>query len=304
MSAEQRGRRFFADPSLSHFDGRFFLYPTTDGSPEWAASSFRVLSSTDLAQWDDDGVILRLGEDVAWADRFAWAPSAAERDGRFFFYFTADDNIGVASAPTPRGPFVDSGRPLVARGAYPGRAIDPSVFVDDDGTAYLVWGNTVAHVARLSDDMLAIDPETVSSWEHPTFREAAHLHRRGDRYFLTWSENDTRDPSYRVRWADGPGPHGPWQDRGVLLETATGCRHLRDRPPLDSAPPRHRRVGHRLSPLRRARRRRLPARDRHRPAALLGGRRSRSGGTRLARHPLDLVPRTRNPRHLRRKRKQ
>jgi len=218
VSAEQRGRRFFADPSLSHFEGRFFLYPTTDGSPEWAASSFRVLSSDDLAEWDDEGVILRLGEDVAWADRFAWAPSAAERDGRFFFYFTADDNIGVASAPTPRGPFVDSGRPIVARGTYPGRAIDPSVFIDDDGTAYLVWGNAVAHVARLHDGMLSIDPSTVSSWEHPTFREAAHLHRRGDRYFLTWSENDTRDPSYRVRWADGPGPHGPWQDRGVLLE--------------------------------------------------------------------------------------
>lgn len=218
MSAEQRDRTFFADPSLSHFDGRFFLYPTTDGSPEWAATSFRVLVSDDLAAWSDQGEILRLGLDVAWAQSFAWAPAIAERDGRYFFYFTANDNIGVASAPTPTGPFTDSGGPIVVGGAYPGRAIDPSVFTDDDGTAYLIWGNTVAHIAQLRDDMLSIDTDTVSSWSHPTFREAAHVHRRADRYFLTWSENDTRDPEYRVRWADGPGPFGPWHERGVLLE--------------------------------------------------------------------------------------
>ncbi|RKS90043.1 glycosyl hydrolase family 43 [Microbacterium sp. AG790] len=218
MSAEQRHPRYFADPALTCFDGRFYLYPTTDGLADWSSTSFRVLVSDDLMNWVDEGEILNLDTDVAWADRFAWAPAATARNGNYYFYFSADDNIGAAVSTSPRGPFIDSGLPIVERGAHAGRAIDPSVFTDDDGTAYLLWGNGVAHVARLNPDMLSIDPTTVTSWEHPTFREAAHLHRRGTRYYLTWSENDTRDAEYRVRWADGPSPTGPWNDRGVLLE--------------------------------------------------------------------------------------
>jgi len=209
---------YFADPALVAFGERFYLYPTTDGSADWSSTSFRVLSSDDLRHWVDEGEILRLGHDVAWASRHAWAPAAVEKNGLYYFYFTAADNIGVAVATSPTGPFIDSGRPIVAAGAYPGRAIDPSVFTDDDGSSYLVWGNSVAHIARLSFDMLSIDDDSVTSWTHPTFREAAHIHRRGDRYYLTWSENDTRDPEYRVRWAAGTSPIGPWEDRGVLLE--------------------------------------------------------------------------------------
>lgn len=211
-------RRFYADPALVAFEGRYYLYPTTDGYADWSADAFRVLVSDDLRVWSDQGEVLRLGRDVSWASRNAWAPAAAEKDGVHYLYFTAEDSIGVASAPTPTGPFTDSGRPLVRGGDHPGRAIDPSVFTDDDGTRYLVWGNGVANIARLNPDMISIDTTSVISWEHPTFREAAHVHRRGGRYYLTWSENDTRDVDYRVRWASGPSPSGPWEERGVLLE--------------------------------------------------------------------------------------
>lgn len=211
-------RSFYADPALLVFRGRYYMYPTADGHENWAADAFHVLTSDDLTHWEDQGEILRLGRDVSWASRHAWAPAVAEKDGTFFFYFTADDNIGVATAPTPTGPFTDSGRPIVRGGIHPGRAIDPSVFIDDDGTSYLIWGNGVANFARLDLDMISIDVTTVASWENPTFREAAHLHRRGEHYYLTWSENDTRDPEYRVRWASGPSPLGPWEDRGILLQ--------------------------------------------------------------------------------------
>lgn len=211
-------RSYYADPALVAFGGVFYLYPTTDGMPDWAAEAFRVLSSHDLRRWTDHGEVLRLGRDVQWASRNAWAPAAAEKNGVYYLYFTADDNIGVATSTSPLGPFVDSGRPIVRRNAFTGRAIDPSIFVDDDGSAFLVWGNGVAHFARLHDDLLSIDEDSVASWQHDTFREAAHVHRRGSIYYLTWSENDTRDPSYRVRWAVGPSPTGPWEDRGVLLQ--------------------------------------------------------------------------------------
>lgn len=209
---------FLADPALVRFGDLYYLYPTTDGIADWGSDSFHALSSADLETWTDHGVVLRLGRDVAWADRHAWAPACVEHDGRYYLYFTADDSIGVAVADSPVGPFIDSGRPIVAEGEFPGRAIDPSVFTDSDGSQWLVWGNGTANFARLDPSMLAIDRSTWARWQHPTFREAAHVHRRGDRYYLTWSENDTRDPSYRVRWAVGAGPTGPWEDRGVLLE--------------------------------------------------------------------------------------
>jgi beta-xylosidase len=212
---------YFADPALLIADGRYYLYPTTDGFDQWGATSFRVFSSPDLASWTDHGVILTLGQDVAWASGHAWAPAIAARDGRYYLYFTADTgSIGVASADSPLGPFRDLGRPLIAEGQFAGRAIDPSVFTDLDGTSYLYWGNGVAHGVRLHPGMTCFDPAEVVSWTPDGFREAVHVHLRAGVYYLSWSVDDARDENYHVRYATGPGPLGPWTDRGVLLAKA------------------------------------------------------------------------------------
>lgn len=210
--------RLLADPALTVIDGRYYLYPTTDGFAEWGSTSFSAYSSDDLVTWSDEGVVLQLGTQVRWADAHAWAPVMLPRDGAFYLYFSADHNIGVARALSPTGPFEDLGRPLVARGDYSGDAIDPSIFVDQDGTVYLYWGNKVAHVVPLNDDLMSFDPQKVVSFIPTEFCEAAWVHRRGDVYYLTWSVNDTRDAEYLVRYATGPSPFGPWTDHGVLLE--------------------------------------------------------------------------------------
>jgi beta-xylosidase len=211
----------FADPALVVFDGRYYLYPTTDGHAEWDATTFRAFSSGDLLDWTDHGVVLELGREVAWARSHAWAPAAATRAGRYYLYFTADTgSIGVASSDSPLGPFRDLGRPLIADGRFEGRAIDPSVFVDGDGAAYLYWGNGMAHGVRLNEDMVSFDESRVTSWTPTEFREAAHVHHRAGVYYLSWSVDDTRDENYHVRYATGPGPLGPWTDRGVLVEKA------------------------------------------------------------------------------------
>lgn len=207
----------FADPDLTVFGDRYFLYPTTDGHEDWDSRSFSAFSSTDLVDWTDHGVILDLATDVSWAHSHAWAPAIAARDGRFYLYFTAESNIGVAVSDSPTGPFRDSGRPLVADGAFRGRAIDPSVFIDN-GAAYLYWGNGRVNAVRLNDDMVSFEISQVVSWTPSDFREAAWVHRRGDIYYLSWSVDDTRHEDYRVRYATGPGPFGPWTDRGILLE--------------------------------------------------------------------------------------
>lgn len=209
---------YFADPHLVAFEGSYYLYPTTDGTEGWAADSFQAFSSSDLDTWQSHGEIFSVARDTDWAEGHAWAPAIANRDDRYFLYYTADGNIGVAVADSPIGPFEDVGHPLVPAGVFEGAAIDPSVFVDDDGTAYLLWGNGVAHIVALAPDMVSYDRASVVSWRPTAFREAPWMHRRRATYYLSWSENDTREVDYRVRYATATSPFGPWIDRGILLE--------------------------------------------------------------------------------------
>jgi beta-xylosidase len=217
LEPPSRVRGHFADPDLAIFGDRYFLYPTTDGHEDWGSHSFNVFSSPDLVEWTDHGVALDLSTDVTWAQSHAWAPAIAGKNGTFYLYYTAENNIGVAVADSPTGPFRDIGRPLVADGEFKGRAIDPSVFVDK-GAAYLYWGNGRLNAVRLNDDMTSFDSSQVISWTPTDFREAAWVHRRGDVYYLSWSVDDTRHEDYRVRYATSQGPFGPWVDHGILLE--------------------------------------------------------------------------------------
>lgn len=208
---------YFADPNIAVVDGAYLLFATTDGSAEWGSTSFRAFTSTDLCHWQDQGEIFDVRA-AEWASGHAWAPAYAQANGRHYLYFTADRGcIGVAVAKEATGPYVDSGRPLVAPGDFDGVAIDPAVFVDDDGAPYLYWGNGTAHGVRLGPDMISFDPAGVVSWVPEDFREAAWVHRRGAEYFLSWSVDDTRSEDYQVHYATGPGPLGPWHYRGLLL---------------------------------------------------------------------------------------
>lgn len=211
---------YYADPEIiySEREGKYFLYPTSDGFDGWSGTYFETFSSPDLVQWTNEGVILDLEKDVDWADRNAWAPTAIERevDGRYryFYYFTAAQKVGVAVAENPAGPFIDSGKPLIdfrPEGVSGGQEIDPDVFHDPvSGKYYLYWGNGYMAVVELNDDMVSIDASTLKVLTpDDTFREGAEVFYRGGKYYFLWSENDTRDPDYRVRYATSESPLGP-----------------------------------------------------------------------------------------------
>lgn len=208
-----------ADPDVHVLGGEFWVYPTTDGFPGWGGTRFTAYSSKDLVHWTGHGVILDLERDITWADRYAWAPAAAERDGRYYFYFCAEQQIGVAVADSPAGPFTDAlGEPLVAKdGPWRGQMIDPAVFTDDDGTSYLHWGNTHAYGVPLNEDMVSFDPELVREFTPEDFREGSFVIKRGGTYYFMWSEDDTRSEDYHVAYATGPSPLGPWTKKGTLL---------------------------------------------------------------------------------------
>ncbi|WP_030955006.1 family 43 glycosylhydrolase [Streptomyces sp. NRRL S-481] len=209
-----------ADPDVHYLNGRYWIYPTTDGFQGWSGTKFKAYSSKDLVNWKDHGVILDLGPDVSWADKYAWAPAIAERDGKYYFYFCAEQQIGVAVADSPAGPFKDAlGKPLVAKGgALKGQMIDPSVFTDDDGQAYLYWGNGHGYVVPLGDDMVSFDASKVKDITPDNFREGSFVIKRKGIYYFMWSEDDTRSENYHVAYATGPSPLGPWTKRGTILE--------------------------------------------------------------------------------------
>jgi GH43 family beta-xylosidase len=216
----------FADPHITHFAGRYYLYPTTDGYSSWSAPHYKAFSSTDLVNWTDHGVILDHGPDVSWADNSAWAPAVVAKNGRYYLYFSGGaasgdtaKHLGVAVSDSPTGPFRDAlGRPLIRAGAYSGQAIDPMVFTDDNGQSYLYWGNGSAHVVPLNADMVSFDPAAVRTITPSGYREASFVLKRNGTYYFMWSENDTGDENYRVAYATGSSPLGPWTKRGVVLQ--------------------------------------------------------------------------------------
>jgi hypothetical protein len=206
----------YADPNIVRFGDTYYIYATTDGFDGWSGTTFTVWSSTDLATWTKHGIILDLA-DVSWAHTNAWAPTAAYANGKYYFYFCAAGNIGVATADSPTGPFTDSGKPLVNRADY-GNAqqIDPAVFTDDDGQSYLYWGNTTAHVAKLNADMASLgEQRTIPGLTD--FREGLFMNKRNGIYYLSYSIDDTGSENYRVGYATATSPWGPFTARGVIL---------------------------------------------------------------------------------------
>ena len=213
---------FYADPEIiySEKDQKFYLYPTSDGFDGWSGTYFKTFSSKDLVHWEDEGVIVDLLEDVSWANRNAWAPCIAEKEIngelKYFYYFSAAQTIGLATADNPAGPFTDSGEAFV--GAKPeaikrggGQIIDPDVFVDpNDGKAYFYWGNGYMAGAELNKDMMSYKEETLAELTPDgTFREGTEVFFRSGKYYFMWSEDDTRSPDYRVRYATAETPLGP-----------------------------------------------------------------------------------------------
>ena len=108
---------FTADPAIRVFGDTYYVYPTSD-KPNWMTTDFSVWSSKNLIDWKKERMILDVTKELKWANIKAWAPDAIERYGTYFFYFCADGKIGVATAKSPAGPFVDAlGKPLLDRKA-------------------------------------------------------------------------------------------------------------------------------------------------------------------------------------------
>lgn len=219
---------FTADPAALVDNGRVYVYVGKDEAPvggkEYVMNEWRVYSSCDMKKWVDHGSPLRYST-FKWAGRDAWASDIVKRNGKYYFYSTVDHAalkskaIGVAVSNSPTGPFVDArGTALVTNDMtketpIPWDDIDPAVFIDDDGQAYLYWGNTVLKYARLKPNMIEIDGP-IHTVGLDSFTEAAYLHEHKGTYYLSYSR---KFPEETVVMS-GPTATGPWTFGGVIME--------------------------------------------------------------------------------------
>jgi len=225
---------FYADPEVmySQKTGKYYIYPTSDGFDGWSGYYFKVFSSDNLTDWKDEGVIIDLKKDVTWANRNAWAPCIVEKkiNGvyKYFYYFTAAQKVGVAVADNPTGPFKDSGKALIdfrPEGIKDGQEIDPDVFTDPKtNKTYLYWGNGYMGGVELNDDMVSINKKTLTILKPDnTYREGTYVIYRNGTYYFMWSEDDTRSPNYKVRYATAKSPLGKFtipKDNIVIKQDA------------------------------------------------------------------------------------
>lgn len=219
-----------ADPHAMFIHGALWIFPTGGPGGSWTADRFGAFSSRDLKTWRSHGELIRrdqirwIGDDGA-RDHFLWAPGIAQRNGKWYLYYSVGpqnptpSRIGVAVADRPAGPYRDSGRPLVT-GGNGFEAIDPMVFTDRrSGRSYLYAGGSAGarlRVWRLKPDMMTIDREERVA-QPPHFTEGAFMHERAGVYYLSYSHGHWNGPDYSVHYATAASPLGPWRYRGAIL---------------------------------------------------------------------------------------
>lgn len=222
-----------ADPDIRVFGDTYYIYPTSD-KPNWNTTDFSCWSSKDLIHWKNEGIILDVAHNLSWANIKAWAPTAAEKNGKYYFYFVANERIGVATSDSPTGPFVDAlGHPLIDKNTFRTYPIDPDVFIDDDGQAYLYYGNNHLAVVKLNPDMVSLNGAPVEIQvpdKANPFREGIYVIKRKGLYYFMWSVDDARSDNYHVAYGTSHSPLGPIEispDNVVLIKhgLAKGTAH-------------------------------------------------------------------------------
>ncbi|MBK5722273.1 family 43 glycosylhydrolase [Dysgonomonas sp. Marseille-P4677] len=221
--------QFTADPTARVFEGKIYVYPSHDiPSPierlkEWfCMADYHVFSSENLVDWTDHGVIVSQ-ENVPWVTPESysmWAPDCVFKDGKYYFYFPSNPKssngrgfaIGVAVGDKPYGPFVPQAEPI--KGI---KGIDPCVFIDKDGQAYIYWSGQGMSMAKLQDNMLELASEPIQIEGLPEgFKEGPFVFERNSKYYYTfpWVQDKTETLAYAM----GDSPMGPFEFKGLIME--------------------------------------------------------------------------------------
>jgi hypothetical protein len=226
--------KFTADPApLVHNDTVFlFTSHDEDYAEGFQMQNWLLYTSTDMVNWTDHGQVASLNN-FKWAekaisgwggvDNGAWAPQCVEKDGKFYMYCPLQGRgIGVLVADNPYGPYVDPiGKPLIG-GKYD--SIDPTVLIDDDGQAYLYWGNPNLWYVKLNKDMISFEGEPIKDASvakvqgQPDpyhYQEGPWAYKRGGKYYMAYASTCCPEG---IGYAMSDAPTGPWQYKGMIMD--------------------------------------------------------------------------------------
>ena len=229
---------YTADPAPMVYEGRLYLYTSHDEDVTvnnfFTMNDWRLYSTVDMVNWTDHGSPAGY-KTFSWGTGDAWPPHGVARNGKFYLYVPINNStgskLGVAVANSPAGPFTDAlGKALVSTGSG---NIDPNVFIDTDGQAYLYWGNPNLYYVRLNADMISFpgSPTQTSlttagfgartNTDRATaYEEGPWFYKRGSLYYLVYPADGTPE---KISYTTSSGPTGPWMYKGDIMAKETGA---------------------------------------------------------------------------------
>ncbi|MEM9894968.1 MAG: family 43 glycosylhydrolase [Bacteroidota bacterium] len=222
---------YLADPSAQSWnDSILYLYTSTDISCDhWCSYQHDVLYTLDMKKWyvvSTNFFSKGYNDQVPYNDNYLFAPDCAKKGDEYIMFYCQPDKknaLGTAISNSPIGPFSD-GQKLHTGDAH--SKIDPSVFIDDDGTSYIVWGQRHVRMAVLESDMRTIDMSTLQdsiiTKEEHFFHEGAYMTKRNGTYYLVYADGSRNKKPTCLGYATSNSPFGPYEYRGVIIDNA-GC---------------------------------------------------------------------------------
>ncbi len=209
-----------SDPHMLVVNDTCYVFTGHDvgfGISDWVMPNWRIYRSTDLQHWEHVGTISPEDNYMGKGNTNCWAGDIAERDGKYYWYFSnRKKGAGVMVAKKPEGPYKDAlGGPLVD-------SFDPTIFVDDDNTPYIIYGEGTYKIARLKNSMIELDEEPKDIIINRTTRfpetDKNSLHKHNGIYYLSCS-------GY---YATSDNIYGPYETKGLVAEgygLSTGYAH-------------------------------------------------------------------------------
>jgi hypothetical protein len=213
--------KYTADPAPLVHNDTVFLYTShdEDDAMGFKMEDWLLYSSTDMVNWTEHGIVASL-DDFDWVpyDNGAWAVQCVERNGKFYLYcpMPGGVGIGVLVADSPYGPFTDPiGKPLIQNSDHD---IDPTVLIDDDGQAYMYWGNPKVYYVKLNEDMVSYSGEIMQEPTTPkNYQEGPWVWKRNSHYYMAYASTCCPEG---IGYAMSNSPTGPWEYKGMIIDAS------------------------------------------------------------------------------------
>lgn len=209
---------YTADPAPYVHGDTVYLYTThdEDNADGFMMYDWLLHTSTDMVNWTSHGAVASLG-DIKWSTKTngAWAEQVIERDGKWFMYVPIHGNgISVLVADNPYGPFKEPLNKALVWQREHWNDIDPTVWIDDDGQAYMYWGNPELYMIKLNKDMTSTEGSIVTYPKIKDYQEGPWVYKHGNNYYMTFASTCCAEG---IGYAMSDKITGPWTYKGDIM---------------------------------------------------------------------------------------